>query len=73
MQKLKIDRQQRDAFQKIRRLEQVMQMDPVLFEHFVGYLYQRDGYQVFTTVTSGDEGVDLLLRRGTETARLLNR
>lgn len=67
-QRLKLDRQQQERFSRIRRLEQLKGMDPIAFEHFVGYLYQQQGYRVSTTVTSGDEGVDLFLQKGTKTA-----
>lgn len=67
-QRLKLDRQTKEKFSRIRRLAQLKNMDPIEFEHFVGYHYQQQGYQVSTTVTSGDEGVDLFLRKGTKTA-----
>lgn len=58
---------QRQRFAQIRRLEQLGAMDPVEFEHFVGYLYEQQGFRVFLTGVTGDEGVDLLLTRGAET------
>lgn len=66
--RLKLNRQTRQKFDRINRLSQVQNMDPIEFEQYVGYLYQKDGYQVAMTVTSGDEGVDLFLRRGLSTA-----
>ncbi|MCA9958443.1 MAG: restriction endonuclease [Anaerolineales bacterium] len=63
-QRLKLSKQSREKFESIRRIEQLQRMDPVEFEQFVGYLYQKQGFSVSTTVTSGDEGVDLVLRKG---------
>lgn len=63
-QKLKLTASQKQKFRRIRRLEQLKSMDPIEFEHYVGYLYLRDGYRVYTTVASGDEGVDLHLKKG---------
>lgn len=67
-QRLKLNRQTRQKFERIHRLSQVQSMDPIEFEQYVGYLYQKEGYRVAMTVTSGDEGVDLFLRRGLSTA-----
>lgn len=53
--------QQTDRYAKLRRLNQMQALDPIDFEHYVGWLYARDGYNVGETVTSGDEGVDLVL------------
>jgi hypothetical protein len=66
-QRLRFSRAQRDKFQRVRRLEQIQQLDSIEFEQFVGYLYQRLGYTVWLTVSSGDEGVDLVLRKGRQT------
>lgn len=65
---LKLHRDTRQKFERINRLNQVQSMDPIEFEQYVGYLYQKEGYRVAMTVTSGDEGVDLFLRRGMSTA-----
>ena len=67
-QKLKLNRQTRQKFDRIQRLSQIQNMDPIEFEQFVGHLYQKEGYRVAMTITSGDEGVDLFLRRGWQTA-----
>jgi hypothetical protein len=66
-QRLRLSRAQWDKFQRIRRLEQIQQLDPIEFEHFVGYIYQQLGHTVWLTVSSGDEGVDLVLRKGRQT------
>jgi hypothetical protein len=66
-QRLRLSRAQWDKFQRIRRLDQIQQLDPIEFEHFVGYIYQQLGYTVWLTVTSGDEGIDLVLRKGRQT------
>lgn len=39
-------------------------MDGIAFEQFLGALFQRLGYLTDTTRTSGDYGVDVLLRKG---------
>jgi hypothetical protein len=66
-QRLHISRAQQDKFQQARRLEQIQQFDPIEFEQFVGYLYQQMGHTVWMTISSGDEGVDLELRKGRQT------
>lgn len=53
--------QQTERYAKLRRLNQMQALDPIDFERYVGWLYARDGYSVSETVTSGDEGVDLIL------------
>lgn len=60
---LKLSKQDREKFQRVTRLEQMQKMDPVKFEWFVGWVYEQRGYTVHTTVTSGDEGIDLELWR----------
>lgn len=39
-------------------------MDPIAFERFVGQHFAKMGYKVENTRASGDEGIDLVLRRG---------
>ncbi len=60
---MKFTSQQIKRYKRIKRLEQMQKMDPVDFEHFCGWLYQKDGYKVGDTVVTGDEGVDLELRK----------
>lgn len=67
-QRLRLNRAAREKFDRIHRLEQIRRMDPVEFEQFVGYLYQKQGYSVSMTAVSGDEGIDLLLRKERRTA-----
>ena len=55
--------QEAQTFKRIEQLDQIRQLDPVAFERFVGSLFERMGYQVQTTALSGDEGVDLILRK----------
>lgn len=64
---LKLTRNQKDRFGRIRTLEQLKQMDPTDFEYFCGYLYQKAGYTVSHMGKSGDEGVDLYLKKGRQT------
>lgn len=49
-------------------LSQLQRMDPIAFEKFVGQLFRNMGYKVETTAASGDEGIDLVLRRGRRSA-----
>jgi restriction system protein len=54
---------QRQKIAVTRNLEDVLALDPVEFENFVGGLFKRMGYDVSTTPKTGDEGVDLVLRK----------
>lgn len=54
--------------QKASILSYLKSMDPILFEHLTGALFEEQGYRVETTVASGDEGVDVKLRKGFKTA-----
>lgn len=67
-QRLQISKQTQEKFNRVRRLEELQNMDPVEFEQFAGYLLMQQGYQVWTTVVTGDEGIDLFLQQGTKTA-----
>lgn len=67
-QRLQLSKQTQEKFNRVRRLEELQNMDPVEFEQFAGYLLAQQGYQVWTTAVSGDEGVDLFLQQGTKTA-----
>ena len=60
---MKLTATQKKKFNRIRRLSQMQRMDPVEFELFTGYLYRKLGYRVSTTADSGDEGIDLVVRR----------
>ncbi len=50
------------------RLSTMQRMEPTEFEEFVATLFRGMGYRVESTRASGDEGVDLRLRRGRHTA-----
>lgn len=65
-ERLKIDSQTAARFQRLTRLEQVQRLDPIDFERLIGYLYQKEGHKVYLTAASGDEGIDLLLRKGSQ-------
>jgi len=58
----------RYSFDHVKRLDQIKSLDPIDFEHFVGDLFERMGYTVQTTARTGDEGIDLYLRKGNKTA-----
>ena len=66
-----IDHSQLQRLERLSRkamLSSAKKMDPIAFEHMVGALFERMGYQVRTTVASGDDGVDLYVRQGRRTA-----
>jgi HJR/Mrr/RecB family endonuclease len=60
---MKLTARQKQKFSRIRRLSQMKNLDPVEFEYFSAYLYQKQGYRVAATAISGDEGIDLIMRR----------
>ena len=41
----------------------MQKMDPIDFEYYCAWLYQKEGYTVGETATSGDEGIDLMLTK----------
>lgn len=59
---MRLTREDRQRFSRIRTLADLQELDPVAFELFCGYLYREQGYDVQTTVVTGDGGVDLHLR-----------
>lgn len=61
---MKFTQTQIDRFRRVKQLEQIQMLDPVEFETFVGWLYYRDGFTVRSTSTSGDQGIDLRLKKG---------
>lgn len=63
-QQLHLSAEERRRFGRIRDLPSLQQLDPVAFERFAGYLFWQQGYTVFTTPNSGDQGVDLFVRKG---------
>lgn len=65
--RLRLTLAQRQRFGRLRRLEQIHNLDPGEFELFCAYLYEREGYTAYPTGRTGDEGVDVLLRRGGQT------
>ena len=49
-------------FRRIYRLDQMLQLNPIEFENFVGYLFhEAEKWRVETTKASGDGGIDLFL------------
>lgn len=50
-------------FEQITRLDAIRELDPDEFERFVAYLFRQRGYKVQVTPHSGDEGIDLWLRK----------
>lgn len=52
----------------IRSLDDIYALSPGQFEEFVGFLFQRMGYSAKVVGHSGDEGIDIELRRTGELA-----
>lgn len=55
-------------FEHIPELEELRSLNPTDFEHFIAGLFERMGYSVEPTAATGDEGVDLFLKRENKTA-----
>jgi len=55
-------------FKRLRQLDEIKLLDPIAFEYFVGAIFERMGYIIQTTATTGDEGVDLILHKDTRLA-----
>ncbi len=60
---MKLTRAQQGKFGKIRRKTQMLRLSPSEFEQFVGWLYQKKRYRVKLMGKSGDQGIDLTLRK----------
>ena len=60
---MKITNTQRLRFRRIRTNAQMRRLTPSEFELFVGWLYRKKGYRVRAMGKTGDEGVDLVLRK----------
>ena len=58
-----IELETRQRFSDIATREQMYALQPREFEFYVGYLYERRGYQVLITQASVDGGYDLIVRR----------
>jgi HJR/Mrr/RecB family endonuclease len=52
-----------DYFKRIKRLDEIKSLTPIEFERYVGRFFEQIGYNVQATATTGDEGVDLFLRK----------
>ncbi|NPA72009.1 MAG: restriction endonuclease [Gammaproteobacteria bacterium] len=66
--RLRLRSQEAEYFDRVRQIEEIRRLDPVSFERFVGSLFEKMGYEVRTTALSGDEGVDLILRKDEKVA-----
>lgn len=62
---LRLSRYQRNKFSQLYRLEDIHRLGNrgIEFEHFIGYLFEKQGYEVKTTPRTADHGVDLLLSK----------
>lgn len=54
---------QDEYFIEQKRLEQLLIMDPIEFEDFVGWMFEKQGYSAKVTKKSGDHGIDLVLNK----------
>ena len=52
---------------KEQALAHLKTLDPIVFEHLIALLFEQRGFAAQTVGASGDEGVDVLLRRGDRT------
>jgi len=50
-------------FKRRAKLDELRSLDPIAFERFISQLFERMGYEVQSTSKTGDEGVDLILRK----------
>jgi restriction system protein len=64
----KIQSREMEIYQRMQTLDELRTLNPLAFEQFVGSLFKKMGYIVETTKLSGDEGVDLILRKGAKLA-----
>lgn len=55
-------------FARISKLDELKSLDPVAFERFVGELFSNMGYEIEYTPSSGDEGVDIFLKKDGNTS-----
>ncbi len=65
--RLRLTAEERRHFGRIRDLASLQKLGPVEFERFVGHFFSQQGYDVFTTPNSGDQGIDLFLHKGRQT------
>jgi len=57
------EERQRAYLQKVQRLSELHEMDPHQFEVFVGSVFRELGYEVSATPVTGDQGVDLFVKK----------
>jgi hypothetical protein len=60
---LQLHKTKRNKFSQLYQLEDIHRLGGrgIEFEHFIGYLYEQQGYEVKTTPRTADHGVDLVL------------
>jgi HJR/Mrr/RecB family endonuclease len=46
-----------------RSIAELRRMDPLQFEHYTANLFRKQGFQARVTVSSGDDGVDIVLKK----------
>ncbi len=57
------ERQERDYFQRIKKLDDIQKIDPIQFEKLIFSLFKKMGYDVLLTKASRDEGIDLIISK----------
>ena len=60
-------REEAEEAQQRRNYDHWMSLSGIEFERQLGILYRQRGYRVESTTTSGDEGIDLILRKNGKT------
>jgi len=56
-------RKEEKYLRSLNNLQALSELDPIEFEKIVGKLYQANGYKVYMTKKSKDEGIDLYLEK----------
>ncbi|MDR3572847.1 MAG: restriction endonuclease [Anaerolineaceae bacterium] len=51
-------------YHNLHQIDDIYNLDPIGFEHFIKSLFERMGATVETTAISGDGGVDLVIHKG---------
>ena len=64
MEKDRYERKKEEKYlRSLNNLQALSEVDPIEFEKIVGKLYQANGYKVYMTKKSRDEGIDLYLEK----------
>jgi len=64
-------RKEEKYLRSLNNLQALSELDPIEFEKIVGKLYQANGYKVYMTKRSRDEGIDLYLEKSDGTIEIV--